>query len=146
MGWSATWEYLLQGPENRPVRAYPNVGLTTRDSIPAQLSDIYAFDIDVAWTYGSGSTISLTTDYAQLATDQLNANICVDMFIAQDESKSSSTTDADFEVMIWFGKIGLDVDPLGFPDGIVDTRIINETTLYVDTLEQASGAPAKPCS
>lgn len=72
--------------------------------------------------------MQLGTDEASLTAADFNANVCVDMFLAGDESKSSSTTDSDFEVMIWFANIGPDVLPLGYDLGSIATKTVDGAT------------------
>ena len=86
--------------------------------------------VDVAWTYETGNLIQqLDIDYNALVAVELNANVCVDMFLSQDENDAASTTAASYEVMIWLGRFGYDALPLGYELGALDTRIIGDTTL-----------------
>lgn len=78
--------------------------------------------------------MQMGTDEASLTAADFNANVCIDMFLAGDESKASSTTDSDFEVMVWFANIGPDVLPLGYDLGAIDTKVVDGTTfnLYAE--------------
>lgn len=85
--------------------------------------------IDVSWAYDAGSTAEATTNYDAVAEAQINANVCVDMFLASDTTDAESTTKSSYEVMVWLGRFGAATDPLGWLNGTQDTREINGTTL-----------------
>ena len=85
--------------------------------------------IDVSWSYGPGSSITSSTDIAALTEANVNANVCVDIFLAPDKSAASDTTRSTFEIMVWLGRFGDSTLPLGFEDGALDTRTISGTTL-----------------
>lgn len=83
----------------------------------------------MTWAYAPGSRISTVTDYNGLAKDDVNANVCVDMFLSSNKNDATSTTKSTHEVMVWLGRFGAATDPLGFDLGVLDTRIVNGTTL-----------------
>jgi hypothetical protein len=124
---SITWQY-PPGPASEPVHAFPNAKLELNDTLPAQISNIKTMPIDVAWTYAPGSSIQTSTNNADLAAANVNANVAVDLFIAESESKASSTTEADYEVMVWLGRWGSSTQPIGLLKGSLATETVNGTT------------------
>ncbi|KAF2104152.1 concanavalin A-like lectin/glucanase [Rhizodiscina lignyota] len=125
-GWSVTWQY-PPGSADEPVHAFPNAKLELNDTIPAQLSDIKSLFLDVTWTYGLGNYIHNETNSTNLEAAGVNANVAVDMFFAKDKTNSTSTTDSDYEVMVWLGRWGAAVDPIGLASGIKANHSINGT-------------------
>ena len=113
-----------------PVHAFPNAALNrTASKLPVPLSDLTGLSVDVSWSYNSGSSIKDSTDYDGLSANDVNANVCVDMFLAPNQTSATSTTDSAYEVMVWLARLGAATDPLGFALGILDTRTINGTAL-----------------
>ena len=127
-GFAATWQYPI-GEVDSPVHAFPNANLHLPNLLPVQLSSLTGLTLDVSWAYDPGNAIQVSTDYDSLAAANVNANVCVDMFLSPDKSNSSSTTASTFEVMVWLGRLGAATDPLGFLEGAQDQREINGTTL-----------------
>jgi hypothetical protein len=123
---TATWNY-PQGSETQPVHAFPNAKLNVT-SLPIQLSSLTSMDVGVAWNYAVGNAVSATTDTDALTNANLNANVCFDIFLSSDRSKSESTTDSGYEVMIWLGQFGPSTQPIGYPT-VSDTFTIGDTTL-----------------
>lgn len=126
---SVSWQY-PQGPESQPVHAYPNIMLDG-GALPAKLQDLSAVDVDVQWTYGPGNSSAASTNTAELTQNNLNANVAIDMFLDADSTQAQNPEKADYEVMIWFAAIGTATDPIGMSAGVVTTKIVNGTTLYV---------------
>ena len=85
--------------------------------------------IDVEWSYGAGDSINSNTNFEAVEGAGVNANVCVDMFLAPDKSDSLSTKVSTFEVMVWLGRFGAATDPLGFDVGSLETKTIGGTTL-----------------
>jgi hypothetical protein len=123
---TATWNY-PQGSEDAPVHAFPNAKLNST-SLPVQLSSLTSMDVEVSWNYAVGNAVTDTTDTAALTNAQLNANVCFDIFLSSDRTKSESTTDSSYEVMIWLGQFGPSTQPIGYPT-VSDAFIIAGTTL-----------------
>jgi len=115
-GFTATWFYPV-GPETEPVHAFPNAKLELPDVIPVELSSISALKLNTNWTYGLGDSVALINNDAELAGENLNANVCVDMFIDPDANSSQSTTTAAYEVMVWLGRWGTATLPIGYVEG-----------------------------
>lgn len=99
--------------------------------MPIQLSALSGLTLDVEWTYQAGALAPQQTalDNADVTAAQLNANVCVDMFLAADQGNSESTTDSDYEVMVWLGQFGDSVQPLGYGGAPLETKLIDGTTL-----------------
>ena len=85
--------------------------------------------MDVFWSYNVGNTASSSTDLDSLADANVNANVALDLFLAANERSALSTTAADFEVMVWFGRLGAATAPLGYVNGSVTSRDVSGTTL-----------------
>jgi hypothetical protein len=113
------------------VHAFPNAKLDVNTTIPIQLSNMSTLALDVAWSYNVGDTPTNSTDSSAISAAGMNANVCVDMFLASDKNKSTSTTDAQFEVMVWLGRYGAATQPIGILQGARDTFTVNGTQLYV---------------
>ena len=127
-GFSATWHY-PPGSAAAPVHAFPNAKLLLPDTIPVLLSNLSALTIDIEWTYGLGNYVHNETNNTNMAEAGVNANVAVDMFLANDRNKSASTTDSEYEVMVWFGRWGDATDPIGLFDGSQATHDVNGTIL-----------------
>lgn len=125
---SATWEFPI-GPVDEPVHAFPNAMLDLPDIIPLTLSNLSAFTLDVSWTYGLGDYVHNVTDFASMSAAEVNANVCLDMFLAADPSNSTNTTTATYEVMVWLGRWGDASQPIGLAQGPVASQTVNGTTL-----------------
>ena len=75
--WSITWQY-PRGPPTSPVHAFPNIKMDS-DVFPIQVSNVAAIDFQTVWAYGVGEEKPNTTDPAQLAAIDLDANVAIDM-------------------------------------------------------------------
>ncbi|KAF2671964.1 concanavalin A-like lectin/glucanase [Microthyrium microscopicum] len=127
---SATWGF-PQGDVKLPVHAFPNA-LLADTSLPVQLSSLKSLPIDLSWNYDVGSTSTKTLDLNGLLANNLNANVCVDIFLDDDKTEAASPSKASHEIMVWFGQIGLATQPLGTPVTPAVPMSINGTdfTLY----------------
>jgi len=110
------------------VHAYPNAQLET-NKLPVLLSNFQSLTLQVDWHYGVGNSNATVSTSEELAANNLNANVCVDMFFATDKSLSASTTNSSYEVMVWLGQYGAATQPIGLATGPVLAAIINGTTL-----------------
>lgn len=125
---SVTWQY-PQGPETQPVHAFPNIQLDGEGSLfPAEISSIGSIPVNVQWTYGLGNLTANTTDVAGMTAALVNTNVAIDMFLDSDKTKSQSSTDAKYEIMVWLCTIGAATQPIGLAQGAVSTQVINGTT------------------
>jgi hypothetical protein len=113
------------------VHAFPNAKLDLNDTIPLLLSNMSSLTLDVAWSYSVGNSLTNITDSDAVAAAGMAANVCVDMFLAADGNKSTSTTEAQYEVMVWIGRYGEATQPIGNLQGSKDAFIIDGTRLYV---------------
>ena len=73
--------------------------------------------VNTNWTYALGDSIAATNDDASLSAENLNANVCVDMFVDADANNSQDTTTAAYEVMVWLGRWGTATLPIGWLEG-----------------------------
>lgn len=86
--------------------------------------------LDVTWSYNVGNElIKDNTDYDALAEENVNANVALDLFLAADDQEALSPTKADYEVMVWLGRLGAATAPLGYMNGSVDSREVNGVSL-----------------
>ncbi|KAL1978348.1 hypothetical protein VTN31DRAFT_1207 [Thermomyces dupontii] len=128
---SVTWQY-DPGPESQPVHAFPNIMLDS-DILPVDLRRLRSIDLTVEWTYGVGNKPAARTDESELAAQDVNANVAIDLFVDSDKSQSTKTSDARYEIMIWFAGFGAATQPLGLAKGSVGTQTINGTTFNLYT-------------
>lgn len=105
------------GPETEPVHAFPNAKLDLPGVIPVELSTMTGLKLNTNWTYSVGNDIAPSNDDATLSAENLNANVCVDMFVDPDATNSQSTTSAAYEVMVWLGRWGTATLPIGWLEG-----------------------------
>jgi glycosyl hydrolase family 12 len=110
------------------VHAFPNA-LLNDTQLPIQVSDINSLAIDVSWNYAVGDLATTTTDDNGLDAAKLNANVALDMFLSNDQTKAANSTLAEHEVMVWLGKYGSSTDPLGLKKGALLTAEIDQVTL-----------------
>lgn len=110
------------------MHAFPNIMLDS-DILPVDLRRLRSIDLTVEWTYGVGNKPAARTDESELAAQDVNANVAIDLFVDSDKSQSTKTSDARYEIMIWFAGFGAATQPLGLAKGSVGTQTINGTTL-----------------
>lgn len=128
-GFAATWQY-PQGTADHPVHAFANADLNLTGVLPIQLSAVSTLTLDVTWSYNVGNElIADSSDYDALADENVNANVALDFFLAEDDQDSLSTTESDYEVMIWLGRFGAATSPLGYEVGSVATRKVEGASL-----------------
>lgn len=125
--WSVTWQY-TPFPESQPVHAYPNIEV--RDGLPVTLSDLKSLNVDLAWTYSLGNTPKDTSDTPEFDSISLNTNVAIDMFFDSLKDNATDSTIAEYEIMVWFAHYGVAAQTIGNSSGIVDTQVVNTTTLY----------------
>ncbi|KAF2459007.1 concanavalin A-like lectin/glucanase domain-containing protein [Lineolata rhizophorae] len=125
-GFSATWQYPV-GPVDEPVHAFPNAKLLLPGDGPVRLAGLDGLRLDVSWSYGLGSYVHADTDSAVLGAAKVNANVCVDMFLAADAADAADPTRARYEVMVWLAAWGDATDPIGLPAGSQANHTINGT-------------------
>ena len=126
--WSVTWQY-TPFPQSQPVHAYPNIEV--HDGLPVTLSDLKSLNIDLAWSYSLGNTPKDTSDTPEFDSISLNTNVAIDMFFDSLEKNATDSTMAEYEIMVWFAHYGVAAQTIGNASGIVDTKVVNTTTLYV---------------
>ncbi|KAJ5168862.1 uncharacterized protein N7482_004456 [Penicillium canariense] len=138
---SVTWQY-DPGPETAPVHAYPNIMVD--DVLPVELGNMSQVNIDVHWTYGVGNTAASSTDISALTAEDLQTNVAIDMFFDTDKAIAQNSTQAKYEVMVWFLEFGASAQPIGLNDGVVTTRTLNGVLfkLYTGT-KTVTGNPTQ---
>lgn len=135
---SVTWNF-TQGPETQPVRAFPNALLEGADNLPKTLSSIKEIPVDLAWTYGLGDSNQTSTDPATLEAQNVNANVAIDIFMDTNSGKSTVTTQAKHEVMVWLAKYGPATQPIGWDKGAQQTVVVNGTSFGLYTGQNGNG-------
>lgn len=123
---TATWMY-PQGPVTEPVHAFANAKLDMPRVIPVQLTNMSNLALDVKWSYAVGEKVKKTTDSPALDEIELNANVCVDMFLDADKLVANVTHQSSYEVMVWLGRYGTATQPIGNLQGVVVTLEVNGT-------------------
>lgn len=88
-----------------------------------------AIDFATEWHYGIGDDKPTDTILAQLNSVDLNSNVAIDMFLDADPTKATSSSDAKYEVMVWFAVFGPATEPIGLRQGSLKTESVNGTTL-----------------
>ena len=103
------------------------------NTFPVEISKVSAINFETEWYYGAGDDKPEIVDVASLATVQLDANVAIDMFLDSDPDKSTDTTLAKYEVMIWLGQYGASTQQIGLKQGAVATQVVNGTTFSLYT-------------
>lgn len=111
------------------MHAYPNVEVSK--GLPLTLSDLKSLNIDMSWTYALGNLPKDVSDTPQFDSISLNTNVAIDMFFDSLKENATDSTIAEYEIMVWFAHYGNAAQTIGNASGIVDTKVINTTTLYV---------------
>lgn len=111
------------------MHGYPNVEVA--DGLPVTLSDLKSLNVDLAWTYALGDTPKDTSDTPEFDSVSLNTNVAIDMFFDSIKENATDSTISEYEIMVWFAHYGDAAQTIGNASGIVDTKIVNTTTLYV---------------
>lgn len=120
--------------EGPTVHAYPNVGL--RNDLPTQLQGLGGLAVQAAWSMApateryASETSTKALEPSALAANNVQADVCIDMFADMDEKKSMIPTEQKYEIMIWFANFGYAAHPTGDSNiGIQET--IEDTKLQV---------------
>ncbi|KAL2761035.1 glycoside hydrolase family 12 protein [Sodiomyces alcalophilus JCM 7366] len=128
---SVTWEY-PPGPITQPVHAFPNIKVEST-VFPVRLRDLKSVDVDIEWTYGIGNRTTSSTDEDELDRNAVNTNVAIDMFLDSSKKRAKDSTKAAYELMVWLAAIGPATHPIGLPQGVMATEILNGVSfsLYV---------------
>lgn len=110
------------------MHGYPNIEVS--DGLPLTLSDLNSLNVDLAWTYALGNTPKDTSDTPEFDSVALNTNVAIDMFFDSAKENATNSSIAKYEIMVWFAHYGDAAQTIGNASGIVDTKIVNTTTLY----------------
>lgn len=96
------------------MHSYPNIKFNS-PLLPLPLSNLSKILLTSSWslttTPSSSYTFPSTSDIEPLDVSALEAvdakaNIAMDIFLDSDPKKATNTTEAAYEVMIWFGTVG----------------------------------------
>ncbi len=78
---------------------------------------------------GTGPERAPATSVMRLAAQQVNATVALDLYMDPDKTKAGQASEAAFEMIVYFAKIGLE-DPVGFGNGtIIKTQRLDGTDL-----------------
>jgi Glycosyl hydrolase family 12 len=126
---SITWQY-PPGPPTQPVHAFPNIKIDEEGVFPVQIGSISNIDIDSQWMYSVGDANQTTSvlDVGALSAVAANTNVAIDMFLDSDSSRSTSTENAKYEVMVWLATFGPATQPIGLDRGAKSVVTIGTTT------------------
>jgi Glycosyl hydrolase family 12. len=106
------------------VHAFPNI--LVDNILPIPVSSINQIVFDLHWTYGVGNTPAGFTSSSDLTANSVNTNVAVDMFFDSDPKAAQNSTQAMYEVMVWFAQIGDSSKPYG--DKTSTSRKLDGTT------------------
>lgn len=123
-----TWQF-PPGPATQPVYAFPNVKIESTTLFPVAIRDVSRIPVAVNWHYGVGDVRPNTTDLASINEALLCSNLAVDMFVDANARTATSSVDAEYEVMVWFGAFGAATQPIGLAQGAIATAAVNGSTL-----------------
>jgi hypothetical protein len=111
---TATWNY-SSSPTR--VHSYPNIGVLD-PVLPLRLASLNRLNVSLLWSIGAAidpssqspktrpSSFVAGIDVSSLEGLNAISNVAIDMFLDIDQGKVVSTTQAQYEVMIWFGTTG----------------------------------------
>ncbi|KAH0593790.1 hypothetical protein MHUMG1_08541 [Metarhizium humberi] len=134
---NATWQYPRVTGTGNNVHAFPNAKVDSKN-FPVQIGSVSKFEFDVEWSLSlKNDTREEVTD-ADVTTNQINANVAIDMFMDKDSTKAEDSEKAGFEVMVWFADFGTDAWPLG-KTNTPDKGLVKSQTLEGVEFELYSG-------
>jgi len=137
--WSITWNYPYQ--EGRYVNAFPNALLAV-PSMPARIGDIRSIDVDFEWSYAVGNvTGDPGTSFSanEILEYNIATNVALDIFLDSERDRSSNTTRASTEIMVWFARFGQATAALGEDQGIVTNRTLDDVVFNLYNGENEFG-------
>lgn len=110
-GFDATWHWPV-GPDT--VHSFPHVTFSSND-LPISLNDISALRLAAVWAMTGGNTPldRVGMDDDSVGSAKAKCNVAFDLFLDLDPDNASSAVNADYEIMVWIGRVG-DPYPLGY--------------------------------
>ncbi|KAH7320773.1 concanavalin A-like lectin/glucanase domain-containing protein [Stachybotrys elegans] len=103
--WSVTWNYRY---DDQAVHAFPNALLAV-PSLPARISDIRGIGVDLEWSYAVGNVTGdpgTSFSASEIEEHTISTNVALDIFLDSERDRSSNTTRASTEIMVWFARFG----------------------------------------
>lgn len=132
---SNTFEVLWEWTGAPVVRGYPHIEFKTQ-MLPIQLSNLGALIVDASWEMaptsldaGASHDPNTEPNASALKKEDVEANVCIDIFADPDEKTSTVSAKQMYEIMIWFGQFGSGALPVGNTDPL-DPPVV---TLIQDT-------------
>ena len=98
------------------VHAYPNAGLNSTNPLPIPIRSLQSVPVFI--------------NYTQSITPDLMANAAIDMFFDDTAMNATSSTQARYEMMVWFGRYG-DINPISSSHAPIAQRSIAGTTFQL---------------
>lgn len=98
--------------------------------LPTKLSNVKAFQLNASWSVYPSSSYSAKTDTDTLTSLGVKADIALDMFLDEDETKAGNASAAAYEIMVWQAVWG-GVWPIGYyePTDGAPEHVLDGTTL-----------------
>ncbi|CZT15238.1 uncharacterized protein RCC_01106 [Ramularia collo-cygni] len=129
------FQVLWQWPGAPVVRGYPHVEFKA-NMLPLKLSKLDSLVVDASWEMAPsslkvGASHDPTTEpnASALKKENVEANVCIDIFADPDKKTSTESPKQMYEIMIWFGHFGSGALPVGNTD-LLDPPVV---TLIQDT-------------
>lgn len=95
------------------VHSFPHVTFSS-DHLPISLNDISALRLAAIWSMTGGNKPSDQLGMDDSVGDaKAKCNVAFDLFLDLDPDNASSALNADYEIMVWIGRVG-DPYPLGY--------------------------------
>lgn len=117
-GFDATWHWPTQ-PET--VHSYPHVTFSS-GHLPAPVQNLTSVRLAAEWAMSAGTIRKAKVQSSAEGVDRsgLNdlgavANVAFDMFLDPDLTNSTSAIAAQYEMMVWIGRVG-NPYPLGYDE------------------------------
>ena len=100
------------------VHAYPNAGLNKTATNPLPIPIL------------SLQSVPVFVNYTQSITPDLMSNAAIDMFFDDSAMNATSSTEARYEMMVWFGRYGA-INPISSSNAPIAQRSIADTTFQL---------------
>lgn len=109
------WNWTSSPPA---VHAYPNVELRS-DQLPLRLGDLLSLQVSASWAFGPATFSeeardpNSPEDLAYIQSNNIQANVVLDVFADVDAEKSRTPSEQKYEFMVWVGQFGTAAQPVG---------------------------------
>ncbi|KAF7192797.1 Endoglucanase cel12A [Pseudocercospora fuligena] len=109
------WNWTSSPPA---VHAYPNVEFRS-DRLPLRLGDLLSLNVSASWAFGPATFSEAARDpnspedLAYIDSNNVQANVVLDVFADEDQEKSQTPSKQKYEFMVWVGQFGTASQPVG---------------------------------